>query len=61
MIHSSDDFRLWTMVARFAFSAVPDGDLSIPNASAMIAAGPGNPADFTFYEEFLSWKRPLFL
>jgi hypothetical protein len=29
--------------------------------SAIIAAGPGNPADYTFYEEFLSWKRPVFL
>ena len=35
--------------------------LSIREGSAMIAVGPGKPADFILYEEFLSWKWPLFL
>jgi hypothetical protein len=34
---------------------------SIPEGSAMIAAAPGNPAEYTLYQEFLSWKRPGFL
>jgi hypothetical protein len=34
---------------------------SIREGSAMIAVGPGKPADFILYEEFLSWKWPLFL
>jgi hypothetical protein len=33
----------------------------IHEGSAMIAAEPGKPADFTLYEEFLSWIWPLFL
>jgi hypothetical protein len=33
----------------------------IREGSAMIAVGPGKPADFILYEEFLSWKWPLFL
>jgi len=33
----------------------------LSDASAMIAAEPGTPADYTLYEEFSSWKHPLFL
>ncbi len=33
----------------------------VREGSAIIAAEPEKPADFTLHEEFLSWKRPLFL
>jgi hypothetical protein len=34
---------------------------SIRDGSAMIAAGREKPAEYTLYEEFLSWKHPGFL
>ncbi len=34
---------------------------SVRDGSAIIAAEPERPADCTLHEEFLSWKRPLFL